>query len=186
MPRKSLHEKWKHDYIHFMAIRDMFALPDTLEALAAQFDLDARSLQQIRNTRYLNGRTAVLKMGSLKLAWEYRKNHADHGRFVEMLWVSPHVFDILLYLIQDHPIFQNNSNNPQTPVQTQLAVTLYRLGRYGNAASLADIARNCGISEGSVENFTHRCFTAIESLHAVLTELGLAILVALRLPPITD
>src|ERR1700722_7995687 len=41
-----------------------------------------------------------------------------------MLRVSPEVFDTILCLIHDHPIFYNNSNNPQTDVQTQLAVTL--------------------------------------------------------------
>jgi hypothetical protein len=42
---------------------------------------------------------------------------------------------------------------------------LYRLGRYGNGASLEDIARVAGFSEGSVEAFTDRVFTAIEDLH---------------------
>jgi len=82
-----------------------------------------------------------------------------------MLRVSPTVFQVLLDLIQEHPIFYNHSNNPQTPVQTQLAVTLYRMGRYGNGASLEDIAWIAGISEGSVELFTERCFEAIKSLH---------------------
>ncbi|KAF9043878.1 hypothetical protein BDZ89DRAFT_943491 [Hymenopellis radicata] len=82
-----------------------------------------------------------------------------------MLRVSPEVFDILLVLIRDHPVFQNNSNNPQAPVQEQLAVTLFRLGRYGNGASVCDVARTSGISEGSVMNYTDRCLEAIESLH---------------------
>ncbi|KAJ6616864.1 hypothetical protein B0H10DRAFT_1798595 [Mycena sp. CBHHK59/15] len=56
-----------------------------------------------------------------------------------MLRVSPMVFAVILELIQDHTIFTNNSNVPQTPVDVQLAVTLYRLGHYGNAASLEDI-----------------------------------------------
>jgi hypothetical protein len=88
-----------------------------------------------------------------------------------MLRVSPDVFLVLLDLIEDHPIFQNDSNNAQAPVQVQLAVTLYRMGRYGNGASLEDIARFAGVSEGSVENFTERCFTAIESLHDAFVRL---------------
>jgi len=62
-------------------------------------------------------------------------------------------------------VFANNSNNAQTPVEQQLAVTLFRMGRYGNGASLEDIARQGGCSEGSVENYTNRCFDVIESLH---------------------
>ena len=82
-----------------------------------------------------------------------------------MLRVSPHVFHVLLSLIEDHPVFFNNSNVPQTAVEIQLTVTLFRMRRFGNAASLEDVARNCGISEGSVEGFTNRCFDAIETLH---------------------
>lgn len=70
-------------------------------------------------------------------------------------------------MIKDHPNFQNNSNNPQAPVREQLAVTLYRMGRYGNGASLGDIARMAGISEGSVVNYTERCLGAIESLQKI-------------------
>jgi hypothetical protein len=82
-----------------------------------------------------------------------------------MLRVSPPIFNIILDLIKDHPVFHNNSNVPQTDVKFQLAITLYRLGHYGNAASVGDIARNFGYSEGAVESFTQRCFQAIESLH---------------------
>ena len=75
------------------------------------------------------------------------------------------VFQTILNLIEKHAIFTNGSNNSQAPVEQQLAVTLFRMGRYGNAASIEDIAREAGCSEGSVENFTNRCLKAIESLH---------------------
>ena len=57
-----------------------------------------------------------------------------------MLWVSPGVFQGLLHLIEEHPVFQINSNTPQKPVEVQLATTLYCMGRYGNGASLEDVA----------------------------------------------
>ncbi|KLO05735.1 hypothetical protein SCHPADRAFT_838975 [Schizopora paradoxa] len=41
------------------------------------------------------------------------------------------------------------------------------MGRFGNAASLEDIAREAGCSEGAVELYTSRCFQAIEALHDV-------------------
>lgn len=63
-------------------------------------------------------------------------------------------------------MFYNNSNVPQAPIEEQLAVTLFRMGRYGNGASMKDIARQVGCSEGSFENFTSRCFTAkVTNLH---------------------
>ncbi|KIK92196.1 hypothetical protein PAXRUDRAFT_589735, partial [Paxillus rubicundulus Ve08.2h10] len=61
--------------------------------------------------------------------------------------------------------FTNNSNNSQTPVQTQLVVTLYHMGHYGNGVCLEDIAQIAWIFEGSVELFTEWCFKAIKSLH---------------------
>ena len=79
-----------------------------------------------------------------------------------MLRVTPLVFQIIIDLIEEHPIFTNNSNNAQTPVEQQLAVTLYRMGRYGNGASVEDIACTAGCSEGSVENYTNQCFTCFE------------------------
>ena len=42
-------------------------------------------------------------------------------------------------------------------------MTLFRMGRYGNGASVEDIARDAGISVGSVENYTSRYLVAIES-----------------------
>jgi hypothetical protein len=39
------------------------------------------------------------------------------------------------------------------------------MGRFGNGASLEDVARVSGSSEGAVVNYTNRCFKAIEDLH---------------------
>ena len=82
-----------------------------------------------------------------------------------MLRVSPHIFQVIVKLIKDHPIFHNNSNHAQAPVEEQLAVTLFRMGHFGNAASLEDITCEAGCLEGSVEAYTDRCFQAIMSLH---------------------
>jgi hypothetical protein len=84
-----------------------------------------------------------------------------------MLRMAPESFQLLHSLIANHPVFTNHSNHPQAPVANQLAVTLFRLGRYGNGASVMDIARQAGCSEGSVEKYTARCFDAIESLHDI-------------------
>jgi len=148
-----------------MILRDLFTPTTNLKDLCHQHDFDMRVLLTIKQRRYINGRSPVLKLGNLSLAWEFTQSPSDHKHFVNMLRVSPKVFDTILCLIHDHPIFYNNSNNPQTDVQTQLAVTLYRMGRYGNGASLEDLAQDAGFSEGSIENFTEHCFTAIEGLH---------------------
>ena len=79
-----------------------------------------------------------------------------------MLHVTPLVFHTILQLIKDHPIFLNHSNNAQTPVDQQLAVTLYQMRYYG---SMEDVACDAGCSEGSLDNYTDQCFTTIEALH---------------------
>ena len=82
-----------------------------------------------------------------------------------MLRVSPHIFQVIVELINDHLIFYNQSNHEQVPVEQQLAVTLFCMGHFGNAASLKDIAWEAGCSKDSVKAYTDRCFEAIMSLH---------------------
>jgi hypothetical protein len=148
-----------------MILRSILQPTQTPEEAAKEFDLDITCILAIRHFRYLRERPPMLKAGSLQLAWEYAQNTAHHSCFINMLRASPEVFYVILGLIEDHPIFQNHSNNPQAPVWIQLAVTLYRMGRYGNGASIQDIACFAGISKGAVELYTRRCFDAIESFH---------------------
>jgi hypothetical protein len=152
-------------YLLVMLTRGLFDQYRTLQEACQQFNIDVNALFALHETRYLEGRDQhIPKAGNLHLAWAFKANPSLHGRFEQMLRISPYVFDTLLSLIEHHPVFQNNSNCPQTPVELQLAVTLYRMGRYGNGASVPDIARIAGCSEGSVVNFTSRCFDAIEEL----------------------
>jgi len=173
MPRRNYHACVRRTYLIHMLLRSMLDAPDDIdaEALTAQLIQDLQILNKITNTRYLRARNRLPKAGNLHLAFTYAQNPSDYIRFTNMLRISPHVFHVLLSLIEDHQVFFNNSNVPQTPIEIQLAVTLFRMGRFGNAASLEDIARNCGISEGSVEKFTNRCFDAIEALHDTFVRL---------------
>jgi hypothetical protein len=167
MPSLSVRNDLLNQYILSMLMRQIFTHPDrqTLERRQRENDLDIHNLLSILLTRYPNGRPSVPKLGNMGLAWEFAENPENHHRFTNMLRVTPHVFQTILTLIEDHSVFINNSTNAQTPVEQQLAVTLFRMGRFGNGASLEDIARQSGCSEGSVENYTNRCFDAIESLH---------------------
>lgn len=51
------------------------------------------------------------------------------------LRVTPAVFDALVECIQGDSIFTKNSQNEQIPISHQLAITLFRFGHSGNAAS---------------------------------------------------
>ncbi|KAI0702197.1 hypothetical protein C8Q76DRAFT_632996 [Earliella scabrosa] len=64
--------------------------------------------------------------------------------FRQELRVSPWTFDRLLAAIINDPVFANNSQNSQFSVQTQLTITLYRFGHYGNAAGVQKVANWAG------------------------------------------
>ena len=151
--------KLRDSYARSMLLRDLTSTPRSLEEIAAQTNIDLAVLKAIREQRYLVPREKhVVKLGNLALAWEYAQDPRDHHRFVQMLRVSPYVFNVIYELIKKHEVFQNKSNNEQHPIREQLAVFLYRMGR---CATVKDIARAAGIAEGSLENYTQCCLTAI-------------------------
>jgi len=62
-----------------------------LDDLADQIQFDHTILEGIRTARHLRPHTSVAKSGNLHLAWQYAQNKEDHGRFINMLRVSPQV-----------------------------------------------------------------------------------------------
>jgi len=112
----------------------------SIELMHKQNDVDIMALLSILLTQYSNGQTTVPKSGNIHLAWDFAQKPANHDRFINMLRVSPLVFQTILTLIEEHPVFTNSSHNGQTLVEQQLAVTLFRMERSGNGASVEDIA----------------------------------------------
>jgi hypothetical protein len=86
---------------------------------------------------------------------------ARPDQFCEELRVTPHTFDVLVNKLQYDIVFGNNSSCPQMPVEEQLAVTLFRFGHDGNAASLQGVANWAGLGKGTVLLVTRRVMTAI-------------------------
>lgn len=72
---------------------------------------------------------------------------------------------MLISQIEDNPVFHNNSNSPQLPVHVQLAVFLFCIRHYGNAASPEDTAQWSGISVGGVEKCTDCVIVTLLSFH---------------------
>ena len=83
----------------------------------------------------------------------------DHFR--SALRINPDTFDALVEAIENDPVFQNNSQHPQMPVEQQLAITLYRFGHDGNASGLQAVANWAGVGKGTVSVVTRRVMTAI-------------------------
>lgn len=90
----------------------------------------------------------------------------SEDRFKMMLRMNRSTFYALLSKIQTNPCF-NITENRQYPVAIQLAVTLFRLGASGDAASVRKIATLFGIGDGgTIDLFTKRVFAAILSLES--------------------
>jgi len=70
-------------------------------------------------------------------------------------------FKKLVHVIENHPIFHNNSRNNQGVVWEQVYITLRRLGCEGNAISIGASSRIGGVSFGTIVNFTSRVLSAV-------------------------
>src|SRR4051794_40125207 len=108
-------------------------------------------LELVYTSRYLEPRLSVPKSRDWSI--NVLPNYND-TRFRQTLRVSRNTFDLILDSIKAYPSFHNNSSNKQLPVELQLQIALFRFGRSGNAASLKDISRTFGVSEGTILNST--------------------------------
>ncbi|KJA18464.1 hypothetical protein HYPSUDRAFT_122605, partial [Hypholoma sublateritium FD-334 SS-4] len=151
MPSKTPRQELIDSYILSTMARDVISPPETLEESINNFQQTLDFISLIENTRYLRERPHVPKQGNIDLAWDFASDPDHHHRFLNMLRISPTVFNNLLSLIENHPIFKSENNRGQAAVELQLAVTLYRMGRYGNGASVEDVARMAGCSEEEKE-----------------------------------
>jgi hypothetical protein len=119
--------------------------------------------QKILTSRVLQDNPKVKKAPQIHLLEHWSEGNLNQYR--RKVRVDPSTFNGLVEKIQTHPIFDNNSNVPQKPVSTQLAIFLYRAGHYGNAASPEAIGHWAGVSPGTVANCTNRVMLALLSLH---------------------
>lgn len=119
---------------------------------------------EVAKARYLVTHTKAARTPQLQLLKEWCLND-DLKKFCRILRVHPNVFASLVRRIQDHPIFSNNSNNPQLPVSVQLAIFLNGVGHYGNGATTEDVAEWAGVSVGTVYNCYRHVMIALLQLH---------------------
>ena len=124
-------------------------------------------------SRYLGPRSAIPKqIGYRDILFDM-----PDGGFRQALRMSKPTFDYVLSLIEMHPVFHNNSLNPQMEPRVQLATALERFGCDGNGISTGRVAAlmgisfneaifnlNLGIGNGTVTLYTERTIKAIISL----------------------
>jgi len=136
---------------------------DTDEERTIIMGMTADLLRVITETRVLNPHL-VAKCSQLDLILLNFKFH-DPKRFRHNLRVSASTFDSLLEMIETHPVFLNDANVSQGPVNKQLAIAMFRFGHNGNAASVEAVAQWAGVSAGTVVNCTRRVMIAFLALH---------------------
>ena len=81
--------------------------------------------------------------------------------FREELRVTPATFDAIVKELEGDPIFSNDANTSQMPVENQVAITLWRFGHDGNASGLQKAANWAGVGKGTISLVTQRVMTAI-------------------------
>ncbi|KAH6885554.1 hypothetical protein BKA70DRAFT_1123953, partial [Coprinopsis sp. MPI-PUGE-AT-0042] len=96
-----------------------------------------------------------------QLPWVLTNRHTEADIFHQDLRIDPVTFKALLHNLEDDPIFISRGPNPQMPVECQLAITLYRFGHFGNAASISKVSQWAGCAKGMVVNATRCVMTAV-------------------------
>lgn len=115
-------------------------------------------------TRYVSVRVHRVPVGSDVRRFLAGMDAMDDERYRQRFRVTKAQFVHVLSRIEAHPIFHNESRNPQRPVRFQLAVALNRLGRCGNGASKGDTALHFRIGDGTVLLYTERVIEALLAL----------------------
>ena len=88
-------------------------------------DILIEHLHQLYTKRYGLPRTRIPKSTHWR---DFIARFETPIRFKTVFCIDLQTFDTLLDLIIDHPVFQNNSPNPQKPVWIQVMVALCHFG----------------------------------------------------------
>ncbi|KAF7297511.1 DDE Tnp4 domain-containing protein [Mycena indigotica] len=147
----------RHDSLHIPR-RQRRVPPASSRVLSwVQHQIDEMYSQRYNVPRNRLERPRESTMETCLKKWKHRDKVSFRGE----LRVWPTTFDKLVRKIEGHPIFTNNSNNGQTPVEIQLAVALYQFGHDGNGASLQAVSWWSGLGKGTIPRCTRRVITAI-------------------------
>ena len=122
-------------------------------------------LNALLRSRYLEERTYNIAKSK-----EWYNNilpKYDDCRFKKVIRMDPDNFQRLVSLLNTHPIFQNNSNHLQAPVELQIAIFLKRIGSKEN---IFELCSRFGIAEGTVYIYCKRVIISILSLKKTLVK----------------
>jgi hypothetical protein len=113
---------------------------------------------EVSSTRYLVPRLRIPKSTD----WILRVlPQLSDERFRTYTRMGRRSFGVICSMIEDHPVFLNQSSSKQTPVYNQLLVAIWKLANDGSSSSVRPIASIHGVSEGHVVNCVSRVVTAL-------------------------
>ncbi|EJD42779.1 hypothetical protein AURDEDRAFT_67179 [Auricularia subglabra TFB-10046 SS5] len=122
------------------------------------------ALATIVSQRYLSSRGSITKPIQPTLDFVLTVSRRERPDiFRSYFRVDPETFDDLLTSIEDNNAFQNDTERVQIPLDKQLAVTLYRMGHYGNGASLLKLMILSGLGIGTLQLVTRRVQYALST-----------------------
>ncbi|KAF5329182.1 hypothetical protein D9611_013194 [Ephemerocybe angulata] len=128
-------------------------------------------IEELYQHRYWQGKRKNKRRFPSHMTHLLRHRHSEPEIFRQDCRINPHTFDELVSELEEHPVFLNKARNQQMLVEHQVAITLYRFGHFGNAASLNKISRWAGCGKGTVTLVTRRVMTAVlapEFLHSAI------------------
>lgn len=130
-------------------------------AILPPSQLLSAALSALHSQCYLYPRGSIIKPNStlLRMVLDIWR-HEQPDIFHIYLCVTPAVFDALVEVLSHNSIFYNSSDKEQIAIADQVAITLYHLGHFGNAASTAEVQMWCGYSRGTVHLASFRVIAA--------------------------
>lgn len=172
MPRVNEREAFGNAiFSRILALRTIAALDssssssDTSSTSSSSDDDDIEpmlhALRFAYSRRYLNRRRRITRSASsMEICFDhYRIEVPDHFRMNARM--EPRAFNLLCARLNDFLCNLSGRGPRQIPVEFQLLVALKRFGRYGNGASVHEIAQWSGFGAGTVQLITRRVVRAI-------------------------
>ena len=124
----------------------------------SDLEVNLKLIHELLKKRYLAPRVNTLH----NPLYERQKlaNLPDFS-FKQLFRTTLSSFMTLIGMIEDNPIFHNNSQNPQRDPAIQLAVALCRFGSNGNGAAIHRLKNLFSVGYGTVDLYTKRVIRVI-------------------------
>ncbi|POW13723.1 hypothetical protein PSHT_07659 [Puccinia striiformis] len=115
---------------------------------------------------YLEARNSTTRFNSRYNMFELQELPASS--FLQLFCMTFPCFLNLLQLIEQNPVFYNNSRNPQREPPIQIAVAICCLGSNGNGSAVYQLKNLFQVGYGTVDLYTRRVIKAIYELRSSL------------------